>query len=422
MEHETGKRNADIAAPPAFTGEAAGELGRIRDAFDLFDAHSRQLEAAFKGLQNELAWANKELNAKNSELSRKVDELEKLSSRLHCILESLTDGVVVVNRDMNIEHCNAAAAGFFLMDRGDLIGRHYPGVDDDAAVNSAISGAIENGLTVKDIQMSFPDGNGGERHILAGVSPIRAPGGAILGAVEVLRDMTEFRVLENRLRHQDRMAALGEMAAGVAHEIRNPLGTIEGFARLLLRDLSDQPQHRRLADKIVQGAQNLNYVISNLLTYVRPMRLDREIFEVNKLLSSVGEVLEGNAVTRGVKLELAMAPGGAKINGDIRQLRQVLLNLGINAIDACKQGGKVVVGAAVEGGKIRLLVQDNGCGITPEQMPRIFDPFFTCKQGGTGLGLSLCHKIVVAHEGVISVDSVVDKGTVFKVEFAAAGG
>lgn len=391
------------------------ELARMQEAFALFEERGKALQTSFEALQKDLAAANTELNEKNRALSHKVVELEQLSSRLNHVLESLTDGVFVVGADMTVEHCNPAAERLLGRPRSEIEGRPYDPEFNDLFDIEAIRAAVNDGVISRDQERSCRAGNGKWLDVIATVAPIRSSDGSIIGAVEVLRDVTEIRALEARIRHQERMVALGEMASSVAHEIRNPLGTIEGFARLLRRDLDDQPQHRRLADKIVEGAQNLNYVITNLLTYVRPMSLECEQFDAGVFLEGISEGLQVKAAEHEVKVEVAGPDASGGVRGDARQLRQVLLNLGINAIEACEKGGRVVISFTKTGKESKFIVEDNGSGIDLEEVSRVFDPFFTTKQGGTGLGLSLCHKIVSAHNGRIDVESKTGGGTRFVV-------
>lgn len=407
---------------PVMPRPTSRDLASLREAFNLFDNHSRVLQTTFDTLRNELAKANQELSDKNMALSQKVDELQQLSSRLQCVLESLTDGVLVVGESLVVERCNPVAARLLNATRESIEGQAYPDVNRHLSNVDAIRAAIRDGQTLRDEPRRCPDARGGWSEVLASVAPIRSPSGAILGAIEVLRDVTEFHALTARLHHQERMAALGEMAASVAHEIRNPLGTIEGFARLLRRDLESQPDPRRLADKIVEGAQNLNYVITNLLTYVRPMSLQYEVFDVNKLMASVAEALVVSATTKHVTVTIPPIESAITLNADIRQLRQVLLNVGLNAIEACPSGGQVSLTAARLDRDMRFTIRDTGCGMDAETRERMFDPFFTTKQAGTGLGLSLCHKIVTGHSGRFEVVSELNQGTVIDIILPEYGG
>jgi PAS domain S-box-containing protein len=404
--------------------EAAPEvLARIRSAFEVFDSQSLLLQSAFDNLKRNLAEANRQLQRSNQALSEKVAELEQMSSRMHCILESLGDAVLVVNCSGRIERCNPAAAQLLGCDRSDVEGRDYEAAMALSGNVTAMDAALRDGVRLTDESRVLAGAGGAKLDVMAGIFPIKAPDGSILGAVEVLRDVSQVRSLEERVQHQKRMAALGEMAASVAHEIRNPLGSIEGFARLLKQDLARDglADPTRLAGKIIEGAQNLNYVITNLLTYARPMPLQNDRFEMSVLMSSVKEQLVAPAAQRGVALEMAPAAGADIGYGDVRQLRQMLVNLGRNAIEACAAGAHVRLGAEVARRRMILTVTDEGCGIAPADLPRIFDPFFTRKEGGTGLGLALSHKIVAAHGGEIAVTSKEGKGTSMRVTLPLIG-
>jgi signal transduction histidine kinase len=262
---------------------------------------------------------------------------------------------------------------------------------------------------------------GETRQILLSLAPVTAPDGNILGAICNLRDVTDFRRMEKRLQSQERLAALGEMAASVAHEIRNPLGTIEGFARLLRRDLEAMPAHLRLAERIVEGAQNLNYVITNLLTYARPMRLQVSPASVATIFNYCRETLEDRAARTGVCLVMNAPEPDITFRGDYRQITQALLNLGINAIEACDASGIVHISATESHNTVSLHVRDNGCGMDASHVSKVFDPFFTSKEGGTGLGLSLSRKIIDIHGGEISVTSAPGEGSLFSVELPKTG-
>jgi len=390
-------------------------LSRIREAFQVFEAQSSLLQVSYNRLEEKLARSNQQLNAKNAALSAKIAEVERMTGRLESVLESMADSVLVVNRDLSVDRCNQAAEVLLHRDRADILGRQYRELTNGLGNEDALRAAVMRGESSLEQLRRHNTTHDSPTVVLASVAPMRCKDGTIFGAVEILRDVTELHRLQERINCQQRMAALGEMAACVAHEIRNPLGTIEGFARLLKRDLETQPEHARLASKIVEGAQNLNYVITNLLTYARPMTLQIEAFPVLRLAEEVREALRDRAGRAGVTVTIASPPPTAMAKADIRQLRQVLVNLGLNAIEACKPGGRVQLDIVRDHRHTVFTFTDTGCGIAEADLPRIFDPFFTRKQGGTGLGLSLSHKIVEAHGGDIRAENSPGRGATFTV-------
>lgn len=399
-------------------------LAGIKKAFEIFDEQSSLLQQSFESLKKDLAKANQLLNEKNADLSEKVEELHQMTGRLQCILESIGDGVLVVDPNLCVERTNPAFLSLLEKKKKDVEKRAYSDVMEELGNPKAIQEAIKKGNVVLDQERVRKTG-GHTITVLASVAPVRSTDGEIIGAVEVLRDITPLRLLQEKVQHQQRIAALGEMAASVAHEIRNPLGTIEGFARLLKSDLDKDglEHHSRMATKIIAGVTNLNYVITNLLTYARPLSLQNDTFDVSMLLSSVEDLLNGLAAQHHVELELTHAGKLHTASGDIRQLRQVLVNLGRNAIEACAgmQNGRVTIRSDIKKRSAIFTVTDTGCGIPKKDINHIFDPFFTRKDAGTGLGLSLCHKIVTAHGGEIAAESQVGAGTTFTVTIPQVG-
>ncbi len=398
-----------LATPPGGLTEAQWQP--IQAAFELFDRQSRQLQEAYQSLKLDLARSNEALQVRNRELTVKIEELHQMSSRLESVIESMTDGLLVVGLDRGVERCNSSAGQMLGIPREQLERRAFDdaiGCDD---IRAALTHVLEGGPPALDRPWQVTLAGGEVRSLLVSMAPVGGTGG-ILGAICNLRDVTELRRLERQLNSRERLAALGEMAASVAHEIRNPLGTIEGFARLLRRDLATMPGHLRLAERIVEGAQNLNYVISNLLTYARPMRLQMSDVTVERLLGLCRDTLEDRATRAGVKLSLPAFRSELAVRGDERQLAQALLNLGINAIEACTSGHGSVSFEVYEGRQsVRLCVRDTGCGMDEAKIEKIFDPFFTTKDGGTGLGMSLTKKIVDAHGGEIAIASEPGRGT-----------
>ena len=391
-------------------------LRSARKAFELFERQTGLLESSFHCLGNDLARSSGELERADLALREKVRELQRVLSRLHCVLESLSDGVLVIDCEGQVEFSNSAAHRI-LRGSADWDQTGYEKIVNVPFQCERLQEVIESARS--DLYREFEIGSAeaGRALLQSSMSPVLGENGDVLGVVEIIRDITRQRQVERQLKHHRHMASLGEMAAGVAHEIRNPLGAIEGFALLLKRDLEQDglTSHMRLAERIVEGTENLNYVVSNLLDYARPVQLQYKMFAVHPLLCSLRDCLIGLVREKEVDLVIEGPGEEMQMNGDLRQLRHVLINLGRNAVEACDQGGKVHIEFHLYQSEVAFTVSDNGKGIPAHELERIFDPFFTTKSSGTGLGLSYCHKIVEAHGGEILVHSNASSGTVFQV-------
>ena len=266
---------------------------------------------------------------------------------------------------------------------------------------------------------------------------LRGGNGEVIGAIATLKDMTLLRQMETQLVRSERFSALGEMAAGVAHEIKNPLNAIMGFSKRLSAKLED-PNLKKYADIIAGEVVRMDGIVNDVLEYSRPDKVHKEPADANKLLEETTAFLGEKIAAAGIHLESSLNQELPKVPLDIPKVRQVLLNLILNALQATAPGGKLslktrlidglvpeAVGGKGEGAlfqqlflrqqMVALSVGDSGCGISKENLSKLFHPFFTTKITGTGLGLSICHKIIAAHGGALDVESEVGKGSVFTV-------
>jgi PAS domain S-box-containing protein len=253
------------------------------------------------------------------------------------------------------------------------------------------------------------------------ITPIVDREGHVLGAVGVLRDVTEQHEMQRRLIHQETLASLGQMAAGVAHEIRNPLGGIK-MAMAVLAQHEGDGLSREMIATMRSGVGEIESIVSHLLDYTRETRLDRQPYDVDRITRQVVRSLADDAAARGVSLSCRAGPDAVPALVDGQKLRQVLTNVVRNAVEAAERrpGGRVEVGCAGHNGTVRLEVSDNGVGMTPTERERMFLPFFTTKPTGTGLGLAIVKKIVDLHGGEIRVASEPGQGT--RVEIALPAG
>ena len=264
------------------------------------------------------------------------------------------------------------------------------------------------------------------------VSPLQDRQGRYLGSILLLRDITHRKELEEDLKRADRLALMGTLAAGLAHEVRNPLGGIKGAAQMLRRSIDDNSALRNYTDIMIREVDRVNQLIEQLLDLSRPAQLTLAPVNIHQVLE---DVLLLEAQTQGEKsvaIRKHFDPSLPPIRGDRAQLTQVFLNLVKNAFQSMERTGALTLTTRLETdfhiqeqgtGRNRFIwvdIADEGAGIKEEDLPHIFSPFFTTKNSGTGLGLSICYRIIKEHGGLIRVYSTEGKGTTFKVSLVVA--
>lgn len=232
-----------------------------------------------------------------------------------------------------------------------------------------------------------------------------------VGTLLVIQDLSQVKKLEEELRRSERLAALGKMAAGVAHELRNPLSSIKGLALLLRSRFSGKSSDTETADILVQEVERLNRSICELLDYARPQKLLKETVDLQQLLQKAVSLIRIDAEAAGVEVKSSFQESLPKVLADEDKLNQVFLNLFLNGIQAMEQGGCLMVEAETAGDMVEIKVSDTGCGIAPESLDRVFDPYYTSKPEGTGLGLAMSAKIVEEHGGSVKLVSQEGQGT-----------
>jgi two-component system, NtrC family, sensor histidine kinase HydH len=316
-------------------------------------------------------------------------------------------GLVLVGPDGRVAMANAAAESL-------------AGVGDGGLTGQAASGILPSGVLEQagggERQMDMALGGGPVLALGVSVSEVRTDEGVPVGALVLLRDLREVRRLEAEVRRREKLAAVGHLAAGVAHEIRNPLSSIRGYAAYFGAKFAPGSEDRQAAEVMVREVDRLNRVISELIEFSRPSDLKRRPVRLGELAAHAERLTRPDATARGVSVDLSGAADGPEVMVDPDRLSQALLNLCLNAIQAMPSGGIMTLSAGlVPDGRAFLEVADNGPGIPPEQRDRIFDPYFTTKPQGTGLGLPLAHKIVEAHGGEIRVAVKAGGGTVMTV-------
>ena len=368
------------------------DVQALADAFQLFTQTTQRMEEAYQRLQ-----------ARVEELDQ---ELAFTSAYLRNILESMSDGVIAVDLDGNVTAFNSAARDILGYASDELVGRPFGSVfGRDFAAQFGSPGYELRAKDGRAVLVAERD------------APICDKDHQEIGQVKVFQDLTQLEALREQVRQQDRLAALGKMAATVAHEIRNPLGGIRGFAALLARDVVADDPKARLVDKILIGVKQLDRVVSDLLEYTRPLELQLRPWPCSELLESAWGFVD--PAGRTVEFDVAIDPD-LFVHADADKIRQVFLNLLLNALQSIDERGSIHVAAQCEDRMVTVSFADSGCGIPADRMANIFSPFFTTKEKGTGLGLAIASKIVEGHGGRISVDSTVGGGSTFHVRLPRA--
>ncbi|MDH4152171.1 MAG: ATP-binding protein [Nitrospira sp.] len=376
------------------------ERALLQAAFRSFDEAAHTLQQSYSALTARVEEMDAELGQSNDALRRQLADNEAMRVRLDGILESLSTGVVVLDECGITTRSNRAA-------------EHLLGVSEVELRGRCISEVLAHrGLTVSDRPQRI-----GQSVVSISQVPLRNDSGEDSGQLVLLQDMTRIYQLEEQLQRKDRLAAMGELIGRIAHEIRNPLGSVELFASLLQRDLGEHQPAQRYAQQISQAVQLMDGLLANLLLYMRPVHLTRAWHEAAALLNESIE-LAAHAIKKvAVDIRIDISQEVPSIWCHDGQLKQVIVNLVVNAVQAMPNGGELGISLSREPfqtlgtSAVRLTVRDSGVGIDPAHRSRLFDPFFTTKDEGTGLGLAIVHSIVEAHHGRIDIESTVGQGT-----------
>jgi two-component system sensor histidine kinase HydH len=341
-----------------------------------------------------------------------VDKALKQSrDYLQQVIASMANGMISIDNHGRVTSFNEMALDLLGLKETEAKNIELKSIVDFQS--SGINETLSEGATFVEKEIEY--NRGAKKVPLAlSVSPIPDDKKLYAGAVIILRDLTEIKRLQEKVRRSERLAAIGELAAGVAHEVRNPLSSIRGFAQFLGHVLVDKPEEREYAEIMVKEVDRINNVVTNLLSFARPIKPEPTPTNISKLITHTVRLVEEDARLRNVTIRVSASDGLEKINVDGNQITQVMLNLILNALQAVDSGGNIDVEArAIDSSLLRLSVEDDGPGIPPGNANKIFDPFYTSREKGTGLGLAIVHMIVENHGGEITLVSPVlgkDKG------------
>ncbi|CAM2006491.1 ATP-binding protein [Acanthopleuribacter pedis] len=394
---------------PPTDATGAAETNLLIEAFRSFNEASTVLERSYQELQAHTRELDLELADANERLRRSLLEQEATSLHLRSILNSLQVGIMVVDLEGVLEAINPCAVK--LVDFEGSVGVNYAEANLPQAVADFIYDCLEGTMpriAKREVTLPQPDG---QRDLELQFKLVRPEGGGILSVLILMTDKTLLNRLQSQSKRTARLAAMGEMAAELAHEIRNPLGSIKLFSGLLEGDLEEQPEQAKLAGQISHGVNVLENIVGNILAFSRNVTPKKEALELAALVEQSLPLFEMERARKNIEVTLRKPERRLMIEADPHLLKQMLLNLCNNAIKAMAPGGRLDIQVNTHDEFAELVITDTGHGIPADQLPKIFDPFYTTFHGGTGLGLSVVNQIVEKHAGAIDIKSAVDRGT-----------
>jgi PAS domain S-box-containing protein len=346
------------------------------------------------------------------------------------LLQNLTTGVIAAGTDERTTVFNNEAGQITELDAQDMLDRSIEELPPP--LRDALRKTLQTGESQEDSELILHFGDRGVV-VRASTSIFHGEDGQVLGALMVITDITALKRLELQIRRSDRLASLGTLSAGMAHEIKNPLVSIKTFAQLLPERYQDSDFRDTFSSLIGHEIDRIDSLVNQLLRFARPAKPHLKPLHIHEILEKSLLLVGHRLYQKDIKLTRSWQANVDTIRADSDQLEQVFLNFFINAMDAMKNGGELTVttevvtddewvstitntnGETHEG--IRVTIRDSGEGIRSEDIPHVFDPFFTTKDYGTGLGLSVVHGIIQEHGGEIEVESELKKGTSFHILF-----
>jgi two-component system sensor histidine kinase HydH len=331
------------------------------------------------------------------------------------VVENVPIGLLALDHQGKIAAFNNGAESILQLSAPQVLGQEAERIIPPQLLDEINQSKNQADVIEKEIECKTADGKIVPLEI--GASSLKDEKDVFLGNVLLFKDLTEVRALRREVARSQRLASVGRLAAGVAHEIRNPLSSIKGFATYFKERYPDRPDDQQTADIMIQEVDRLNRVVGQLLEFARPISIKRQPISLQTLLKDSIRLIEDRAAEKNISILTRNDAGIDTAWGDPDRINQILLNLYLNAIDSMQNGGELSVQLSSEGDSqgICIKVSDTGCGINPEHLSKVFDPYFTTKSTGTGLGLAIAHNIVETMDGRIKVESHKNRGTTFTV-------
>ncbi len=336
--------------------------------------------------------------------------LSRVTAFSDSLVENMPIGLVATDPGGILTACNRAAGQMLALDENKVLGKRAADIIPPECAALFQTSWKSRGPTAGELVCSPA---GGDTITLDVVSaPLYEKEGAFLGVIAIFKDTTHIKHLEEEVARSRRLASLGGLAAGVAHEIRNPLSSIKGLATHFREKFADAPDDRGAAEVMIGEVDRMNRVVTQLIEFARPLKMNIVPVSLSVIIRHALTLIDKEAAKQKVAIKTEFLDENWEIPVDADRMTQVFLNLFLNAIHAMEGGGELRVSLLRQENKtVRIAVSDTGIGIAAADIPRVFDPYFTTRPSGTGLGLAICHKIVEAHRGEIFLESEQGKGS-----------
>lgn len=390
----------------------------LRIAFEAFCQHTNKLEKTYALLETRHKTVEKKLFRLERELQSKISELECAQAYFHALLTNMYEGVIFIESSGLVSTLTPRAQQLLNLP-SDMEGKYIKDYLEDTHFGFSLTRHLKNKLSPENCLLTIPSQSRKTHSTVIEISGSFVTLGTkpnhIQGLLIIARDLTALHKLQASIERNERLKSLGELAASLAHEIRNPLGGIEGFASLLTRDLKNQPDQLRMAEHIVQGAKAVNHLVTRVLDYARPIQVDLKRQDIIQTLHYCIEMAIASEWVKPKQLYLCENKNTAKITHDKQLIQACILNLIKNASEAIGPKGKVEIRVYEDEKEISIQILDNGKGIEAQDIEKVFSPFFTTKTKGSGLGLSEVHKMMQSQGGRVEVTSSTGRGSCFSL-------
>ena len=432
--------NSFEAAPLENTEDEASNAHLLVQGFEAFNQATTKLREYYRGIEEKVDDLNHELARKNKELELNLLDKERVKTYLSNIFESSAIGIIVTDLEGRITSINQKGLRLTGYTQEEYKGKH---VNDffqfPVLPNELTSEVLQSYQKVKELEIDFRNSKGKRIKFKLSTSPMYSEYHAILGLIVNVQDITELKKLEAEADRKNRFTVMGEMAASIAHEIRNPLGSIELFSSLLKKEIEANSPQQVLIEHISSAIKSMNHIISNMLEYTRPRPISSgEALDMHEFIKDILEFSRTLVEHNRIMVHTDLGATTTKIRGEKELLKQVFHNLIMNAIQAMLEPGELFITTRNTSsdnpkllehyqnllgrrrdrvGLIEISIRDTGIGMPPEVKKKIFDPFFSTKERGTGLGLAIVHNIIESHRAIVEVESEVNKGTCVTLSF-----